>query len=52
MNNRDSKEKAFTEQLAYEVAQNKDAIAEILHRSRVGQCGGKCKDFQEEELHN
>jgi len=46
----DDRQKAFAEQLAREVAQNRDAITEILHRSNVGQCGGKCKGFKEDDL--
>jgi len=43
----DERERAFAEQLAGEVEDNKDAIAEILNKSKVGQCGGKCKGFRE-----
>ncbi len=52
MNDRARREKAFADQLAKEVAQNKDAIAEIFNRSKVGNCGGKCKGFQEKYLSN
>jgi hypothetical protein len=52
MNNRDEREKAYNKQLAHEVAENKDAIAEILFNSKVGQCCGKCKGFKEEDLRN
>ena len=52
MINGDNREKAFAEQLAQEVAENKDAIAEVLQNSKVGECGGKCKGFQERELRN
>ena len=44
---REQRELAFAVQLAGEVAQNGDAIVEILKRSKVGQCGGKCKGFCE-----
>jgi hypothetical protein len=50
MSNKEDKEHTLTEQLAQKVAQNKDAIAEILNRSRVGQCGGKCRGFAEDDL--
>ncbi|MGD0283682.1 MAG: hypothetical protein ABSB95_15125 [Dissulfurispiraceae bacterium] len=46
------REKAFTEQSAQEIARNKDAITKIFERSRVGQCGGKCKWFKEDDLGN
>ncbi|MGO9013990.1 MAG: hypothetical protein ACLQF0_03315 [Dissulfurispiraceae bacterium] len=52
MSNRDSKEKTFAEQLAQEVTQNKDAIVKLLNRSRVGNCGGKCKGWKENDLRN
>jgi hypothetical protein len=50
MYNRDDKKKVFTEQLAHEVAQNKNAIAELLNRSQVGNCGGKCKGSKKQCL--
>ena len=50
MNDRAHREKVFAEQLAEEVARNKDAIEEIFHRSKVGNCGGKCKGFKEKDL--
>lgn len=46
------KEKEFAEQLAQEIARNKDAIVKIFDRSRVGQCGGQCKGFKEDDLGN
>ena len=52
MTDSEDRDRAFAEQLAHEVAQNKDAIAEIFNRSKVGQCGGKCKGFQEDDLRN
>jgi hypothetical protein len=50
--NRDQKEKSFVEQLARETVKNKDAISEILANSKVGECGGKCKGFKEDDLAN
>ena len=46
------KKKAFAEQLAHEMARNKDAITEIFNRSKVGKCGGMCKGFKEDDPHN
>ncbi len=46
MDDREQREQAFAEQLATEIAQNKDAIAAIFKRSKVRQCGGKCKGFK------
>ncbi|MGO9013613.1 MAG: hypothetical protein ACLQF0_01410 [Dissulfurispiraceae bacterium] len=45
-----NREEEFNEQLAREVAQNKDAIADILRKSEVGQCGGRCKGYQEKSI--
>jgi len=47
MDDRKQREHAFAKQLAGEVAENKDAIDEILKRSKVGQCGGKCQGLKE-----
>ena len=46
----DDREKAFARQLAHEVALNKDAIAEVLQKSKVGQCGGQCRGVREKDL--
>ena len=48
----DDRDKAFARNLSEEVAQKADAIQEIFAKSKVGQCGGKCKGFQEKDLGN
>ena len=50
MDNGKDREHAFDWQLATEIGQNKDVIEKILHDSKVGQCGGKCKGFKEDDL--
>jgi hypothetical protein len=45
-------EHAFLEQLAEEVSKNEDAISEMLSHSKVGNCGGQCKGWQEPDLKN
>ena len=50
MHKKEDRENAFAEQLAHEIAQNKHAIAEILHRSKVGDCSGMCKGWKEDDL--
>jgi len=48
----DDRDKAFARNLSEEVGQNVDAIQEIFAGSKVGQCGGKCQGFKEEDLSN
>ena len=42
------REQAFNEQLVQEVTRNKNAIREILDKSKVGECDGKCKGYGEQ----
>lgn len=47
-----NKEDAFNQKLAEEVSLNQDDILEKLQNSQVGQCGGSCRGWQEEDLKN
>lgn len=50
MEGKEYRERAFSEQIGKEFAQNMGAISEIFSRSRVGHCGGKCKGYEEKLL--
>jgi hypothetical protein len=47
---RKQREHAFRKKLAEEVAGNVDDIAEILNKSKVANCGGKCKGVKEADF--
>jgi hypothetical protein len=40
-----NRDETFNNQLAVEVGRNRDAIADFLGKSKVGQCSGKCTGF-------
>ncbi len=50
MDDREHKEHEFNKRLAEEVAGIEDAINNMLSKSKVGQCGGKCLGFAEDDL--
>ncbi len=50
MKNKEQREHEFRKKLAEEVAGNVDDIADVLSKSEVGKCGGKCKGFAESDL--
>ena len=47
---REKDKRKFVRHLAKEIANNIDVISEIFIKSRVGQCGGRCRGFGEEDL--